>query len=129
MGLACAFDDYMPAYRWRARGWFPSRARTRARSHDCERCTQECVRHGTPRVSPLFERANGLPDFRLAGDLGRDLPCSGASGAELLADVSVERNRDSAAGAEKEQSQIQTGSGKLLNAAARYVQISVEGWR
>src|SRR5580658_2065047 len=31
-------------------GCCQSRARTEARSHECERCTHECARHGTARV-------------------------------------------------------------------------------
>jgi hypothetical protein len=44
-------------------GWVfgrPSRAKSEARSHECERCTHECARHDPLRVSSLYERLRQL---------------------------------------------------------------------
>jgi hypothetical protein len=41
---------------------------TKTRSHECERCTQECVRHGLGRWSTGVDRVEKLrPSGRLAG--------------------------------------------------------------
>jgi hypothetical protein len=62
------------------------RARSEARSHDCERCTQECVRHDKRLALPggdwqlvhhaHFDKgADGQALLRQGRKIGRNFPC------------------------------------------------------
>src|ERR1700733_5480589 len=90
----------------------------------CSRVVQVAPVEDPSKVKTLEKEKRQREVARGCFNVGRLATCP-----TRAADASVERNRDSAAGAEKEQSQIQAGSRKPLNAAAGYLHIPVGGRR